>query len=86
MEIDVATTFAVSWKPFVKSKMSAVATTITTMISLPMVGYRSLLGVLDDDAFEDVRHVLGGVDRLLQALEDVLPTNHDHGVDAVVEQ
>ena len=38
MEIDVATTFAVSWNPFVKSKMSAVATTITTMISLPMVG------------------------------------------------
>ena len=36
VEIDVATTFAVSWKPFVKSKISAVATTITTMISLPI--------------------------------------------------
>ena len=36
VEIEVATTFAVSWKPFVKSKTSAVATTITTMISLPM--------------------------------------------------
>src|SRR5512132_3674151 len=28
VEIDVATTFAVSWKPFVKSKTSAVPTTI----------------------------------------------------------
>src|SRR5829696_2645431 len=87
VEIDVATTFAVSWKPFVKSKMSAVATTITTMISLPMLGCRLLaLGVLDDDAFEDVRHMLRGVDRLLQALEDVLPTDHNHGVDPIVEQ
>jgi hypothetical protein len=28
VEIDVATTFAVSWKPFVKSNASAVATTM----------------------------------------------------------
>ncbi len=34
VEIDVATTFAVSWKPLVKSKTSAVATTMTTMTSL----------------------------------------------------
>ena len=34
----MATTLAVSWKPFVKSKTSAVATTITTMISLPISG------------------------------------------------
>ncbi len=37
ISLEVATTLAVSWKPFVKSKISAVATTITTMISLPMV-------------------------------------------------
>src|SRR3954452_18565670 len=30
VEIDVATTFAVSWNPFVKSNISAVTTTITT--------------------------------------------------------
>ena len=36
VEMEVATTFAVSWNPFVKSKISAVATTITTMISLPI--------------------------------------------------
>ncbi len=33
VEIDVATTFAVSWKPFVKSNASAVPTTITRMMS-----------------------------------------------------
>ncbi len=36
VEMDVATTFAVSWKPFVKSNASAVATTITTIRSLSM--------------------------------------------------
>ena len=34
VEIDVATAFAVSWKPFVKSNASAVATTMTRMMSL----------------------------------------------------
>jgi hypothetical protein len=35
VEIEVATTFAVSWKPFVKSKASAVATTMMTVRSSP---------------------------------------------------
>ena len=34
VEIPVATTFAVSWKPFVKSNASAVTTTITSTRSL----------------------------------------------------
>ena len=33
VEIEVATTFAVSWKPLVKSKASAVPTTMTRMTS-----------------------------------------------------
>ncbi len=33
VEIDVATTLAVSWKPFVKSKASAVTTTMTRIRS-----------------------------------------------------
>ena len=33
VEIDVATAFAVSWKPFVKSNASAVPTTIQRTIS-----------------------------------------------------
>jgi hypothetical protein len=34
VEIDVATTFAVSWKPLVKSNASAVTTTMTRIRSL----------------------------------------------------
>src|SRR3954447_12959047 len=84
VETEVAIAFAVSWKPFVKSNASAVTTTITRMTSLPlgMVALR----VLDDDALERVGHVLAGVDGLFEALEDVLPPDHDHRVDAVVEQ
>ncbi len=37
VEIVVATTFAVSWKPFVKSNASAVATTIARMTSGPSI-------------------------------------------------
>src|SRR5215218_1268622 len=87
VEIDVATTFAVSWKPFVKSNASAVPTTMMTVSSSPRTGspYPGLR-VLDDDPFEDVRHVLRGIDGLLEPLEDVLPANHDHRIDAVVEQ
>jgi hypothetical protein len=36
--MDVAMAFAVSWKPFVKSKTSAVATTTTTMTDAFMYG------------------------------------------------
>src|SRR5881409_2314993 len=60
VEIEVATTFAVSWNPFVKSKASAVPTTITRMTSLCITGWRRNRGeapqscVLDHDAFEDV--------------------------------
>src|SRR5215208_484248 len=77
VEIDVATTFAVSWKPLVKSNASAVPTTMTSTTSLPT----GLSRVFDDDALEDVGHVLGGVDGVLEPLEDVLPADHDHGVD-----
>src|SRR3954471_6771053 len=66
VEIEVATALAVSWKPVVKSKASAVPTTIqrtTSSIALP---------VLDHHALEDVGRSLRGVDGLLQALEDVL--------------
>src|SRR6476619_6263395 len=82
VEIDVATTFAVSWKPFVKSKASAVATTMTRIRSELI----QASGVLDDDALEDVRSGLGGVDRPLQHREHVLPADHHHGVDPVGEE
>src|SRR6185369_13584727 len=82
VEMLVAIALAVSWKPLVKSNASAVATTMYRTMSLPTRD----LGVLDDDALEHVRHVLARIDRLLEALVDVLPADHDHGVDAVVEQ
>src|SRR5829696_6289684 len=86
VEIEVATTFAVSWKPLVKSNASAVATTMITVRSSPVTQTAPPLRVLDDDALEDVGHVLGGVDRLLEAFEDVLPADYHHRIDAVVEQ
>src|SRR4051812_5276670 len=81
VEIEVATALAVSWKPLVKSNARAVPTTIhrTTSESIGLL-------VLDDDALEDVRHPLGGVDPVLEALEDVLPTDHEHRVDPALEQ
>src|SRR4051795_13780034 len=42
--------------------------------------------VLDDDALEHVRYPLAGVDRLLEPLEQVLPADHDHRIDAALEQ
>src|SRR5215217_2602312 len=85
VEIDVATAFAVSWKPFVKSKASAVPTTIQRITSFSMAGSGSS-GVLDDDALEDVGRLLRGVDGVLEALEDVLPADDHHGVDPALEQ
>src|SRR4051794_39790563 len=82
VEIEVATTFAVSWKPFVKSNARAAPTTMTRIRSLCTAGS----GVLDDDALEDVGDRLGRVDRALEALVDVLPADHDHRVDATLEQ
>src|SRR5215210_4721477 len=81
VEMDVATTLAVSWNPLVKSKASAAATTITRIRSPSTCS-----GVLDHDAFEDVRDPLGRVDGLLEPLVDVLPADDDHGIDPVVEQ
>src|SRR3954449_9518808 len=80
VEIDVATALAVSWKPFVKSNASAVPTTILR------ISVSCMSGVLDDDALEDVRRRLGRVDGVLEPLEDVLPADDHHRVDATLEQ
>ena len=44
------------------------------------------LGALDRDPAQHVRDAVAGVDALLDALEDVLPADHDHRVDAALEQ
>src|SRR5581483_5089970 len=71
VETDVATAFAVSWKPFVKSKPSA--TTITTTSSAVFTAAAS--AVLDQDRFEHVGGVLAGVDRLLELLVQLFPAD-----------
>src|SRR4029079_6651018 len=78
VDTDVAIAFAVSWKPLVKSKARAVATTITRTTSSPMPVRFPPSAVLDHDALERVRDMLAGVDGLFEALEDVLPPDHDH--------
>src|SRR4051812_44260076 len=80
VETDVATALAVSWKPFVKSKASAVPTTIQRTTS------SIALAVLDHHAFEDVGRSLRGVDGLLETFEDVLPADDHHRVDPRLEQ
>src|SRR5689334_9904743 len=82
VETVVAIALAVSWKPFVKSNASAVTTTMTRMMS-PSTGR---LGVLDDDALEHVGDALGGVDGVLEPVEDVLPADDHHRVDPRLEQ
>ena len=55
----VATAFAVSWKPFVKSKASATV----------MVRTRSKVcvsGILDRDALEHVRYLLAAIEGVLE--------------------
>ncbi len=57
--IVVATAFAVSWKPLVKSKASATAMVRTR---------RSVCasGILDHDAIEHVRYLLAAVESVLE--------------------
>src|SRR5919108_2259471 len=90
VEIEVATTLAVSWNPFVKSKARAVATTMTRMASLcispPRPPQAAASRVLDHDALDDVRRGLGRIDGALEDGEDVLPADHDHRVDPVRKQ
>src|SRR2546425_2041129 len=72
VETEVATAFAVSWKPFVKSKPRATNTTMTRSASFKRPAGSA---VLDQDCLEDVGRVLARVDCLLEALVNVLPAD-----------
>src|SRR3954468_20881737 len=74
VEIEVATTLAVSWNPLVKSNASPVPTTRTRRTAL---GTRTgpSTRVFYDVPLGDVRPPLGGVDRVLEPLVDVLPAD-----------
>src|SRR5512144_1615875 len=74
VETTVAMEFAASWKPLMKSKASATSTSpMTTATSI------GPLGVLQDDALDDVGHVLGPVDGVLDQVEDLLPLHDREG-------
>ena len=67
VETLVAIEFAVSWKPFVKSKKSATATTAQSMSSSRVLHGGRALGVLDDDVRDRVRGRLAAVERAARA-------------------
>src|SRR3954471_13842611 len=82
VETVVATAFAVSWNPFVKSNASATTMTTTSRVS----GGLRRSPVLDEDRLEDVGGVLAGVDRLFELLVDVLPADDRQRVRAGAEE
>src|ERR671931_2489314 len=77
---DVAIALAVSWKPFVKSKPSAITTTTTSRTSF------TALAVFYQDGLENVRRVLTGIDGFLELLVDVLPADDRDRVALRLEQ
>src|SRR5688572_26569162 len=81
VETTVAIELAASWKPFRKSKTSAIRMMTTTVVSM-FKGGRS--GVLDDDVAEDVRVVLARVASVFEALVDLAPLQDVDGVLGVV--
>src|SRR5512146_2060050 len=87
VETDVATAFAVSWNPFVKSNASATTMTTTRRIIRDLRGdTRRRSPVLDEDRLEDVGGGLAGVDRLLELFVDVLPADDRQRVGARPEE
>ncbi len=83
VETLVAIAFAVSWKPFVKSKKSA---TDDDRDEREVLHCLATSGVLDDDVRDDVRRRLAGVERSLERLVDVLPADDDQRVDPLVAE
>src|SRR3977135_4128935 len=70
VETTVAIELAASWKPFMKSKASASRIRNTTIWKL--IDMRAGLGsgILDDDALDDIGHVLALVGDRLEVLVD----------------
>src|SRR5690349_18266053 len=79
VDTTVAMELAASWKPLMKSKTSATATMRTTAVS-------SILRVLQDHAFDDVRHTLALVRGRLDEVVDLLPLDDRQRVRAALEE
>src|SRR6516225_879108 len=82
VETTVAIELAASWKPLMKSNVSATRISATTGSRFALI--RS--GVLDDYAFEDVGDVLGSIGGLLEEIEDLLPLDDHDGVFLFLEE
>ena len=82
VETTVAIELAASWKPLMKSKMSA------TAISAEDRQQRGIhaLAVLDDHAFEQIADVLAAVGRRLEEVEDLLPLDDGDRIALLVEE
>src|SRR5215210_1754888 len=77
--IAVPTAFAVSWKPFVKSKRSATA----------MVRTRRRVcasGILDRDVLDHVRHVLATIERIFQEGVQILQLDNLQRIALALEE
>src|SRR5438876_4124417 len=70
VDTTVAIEFAASWKPLMKSKVSATRISATTASVVTVID-RS--GVLHDDPLEDVGDVLAAVGGLFEEVQDLLP-------------
>src|SRR2546426_3002587 len=81
VETTVAMELAASWKPLMKSKISA---TMTMRMTTESTGETS--GHLEDDSLDHVGHVLTAVGDRLQRLVDFLPLDDLDGVGLGVEQ
>src|SRR5512147_2469956 len=80
VEITVATAFAVSWKPFMKSNASASAMRSNSADGM------SKLGMLDHEATQHVGDVLAFVGHPLHRLVDPAPGDDPDGILRAVKQ
>src|SRR5262245_17181347 len=80
VETTVAIEFAASWKPLMMSNSNATTIVATTMV------VRSISGVLEDHALDDVRHVLAAIRGALEVLVDLFPLDDRDRVLLFLEQ
>src|SRR5579864_59691 len=78
----VATALAASWKPLMKSNTSANRTTRTRVRTTALMATSC---VLDHDGLERIAYVVAGVERFLQALEELLVLEQRDGVRLCLE-
>src|SRR5690348_13968414 len=96
VEMLVATAFAVSWKPLVKSNISAIrivairnarlAPPPEPAAAMVRVEAKCGSGIFQQHPIEHVGHVLTVVNRPLQVIVDLLPLDHLHGIGLAEER